>query len=1122
MATNPLEELFKTRAPKYGELGSGQEAVSTNVARAGNSQVITGPYSKTNAALQFAEGLNKLPDVYNSAVKARQKDAAIKVAQMDESEFKEAYQKIIAGDAPDTASLFGYTKAHQQKIVERYHNEVVPLEVKEISRDFKNKLNDYSSIIEFDEDVDSTIDAYYADVAQRFNASPFTAEAHGLLALGKAAKLKIDLHDAYEGQALEYIKGQSIANGVKTLDDQFGNFDGDGFVKVLNGIHTESRESTGGDLVGASEITVAVVNTKIEALLAIGDTQSLAEAEELLEAAYETDVLVGGKKIFETAAAYKNEANLRAKIAGQLTRHPQRLAVEVKALTSEWQRKHTNAKTEAEREQVLQDWQASIDGLKDSTKWDMAMRAREESLTSPIFSHDRAIAEKIEDFGKLTGKGLTLTNADIMAFIQGEDFTQEEINLLTPRSDDDSGVSPTDAFMRLQNEAQGYYNVAKRDALEEVFNTEYETDDEQTTAAREAVQAVRDDTNDWVIKRTKTLIAEEMPKKEANQLVADMQSWGATPKQVKQFRTVNRVNPESALTYYNNVKDSRLTDDVTDLFREKADGSVEIKIRDWVMFSSDYVELARNFNKLRDARVFKDPKNQQEQYERVLEFINSRSGSGDESIYSDLHHGVAGGFTDMLTLIKLRGVSEEDYLTDVVSGSYTIVYPDVAPLPYGWSKTPVTTQSPFRSKERSDSYLSRILIEGDIDSTDLTKFPIALDGNINNTIEAIRADTPLAFSAIAEKLGVKPESVLEAQKAYLQTLGYFPEDDTVDNDDDPTDDDEKKSNDGGGIESAVDVQTGGGMDDLNDLEPSGAQFKIQENYPLVQLDEDKAVDTFRTTPKDFMKQYYLNNRSPSSTKAEVARAFEKKWTDMTTRDPRLLQMENKIVTLSFDMPTSRIQVGTKGVFNEDRETGDHHITISPNQEYGRMEQTVLHESIHSLQFADMDNNSQKLNYVLGQMDDALKYTSPDEDFRGYLQSPVETEARLAEVARNFFEKTGKFIGQDSGKQYDKTEAFDALYDFITDVNIDEKYKNTQSQLYRILNLTLEPMSDYARETDSNSLNSDALKKKLKDTHRQAIRKELVELPQEQRKFLLNSIATLASNKPIQNPNQQLA
>ena len=41
-------------------------------------------------------------------------------------------------------------------------------------------------------------------------------------------------------------------------------------------------------------------------------------------------------------------------------------------------------------------------------------------------------------------------------------------------------------------------------------------------------------------------------------------------------------------------------------------------------------------------------------------------------------------------------------------------------------------------------------------------------------------------------------------------------------------------------------------------------------------------------------------------------------------------------------------------------------------------------------------------------------------------------------------------------------------------------------------------------------------------HKDALTKELMEIPRERLKLLLGSISTLASNNPIQNSNQQLA
>ena len=1103
MAKNALEELIKTRTPKYGELGSGQEAVATNVAKAGNFQVTTGPYEKTNAALKFAEGLSKLPEAYGSIVEGRQKDAAIKVAQMDEGEFKEAYQKIIAGDVADTASLFGYTKAHQQKIVERYHNEVVPLEIKEIARDFRNKLNDYPSIIDFDEDVEATVDDYYREVGQRFNASPFTEEAHGLLSIGKAAKLKVELHDAYEAQALDYIKGQSISNGVKAIDDMGGYYEGDALVKSLKVIHSESIESTGGDLASAGEITTAVVNTKVEALVAEGTSESLAEAEELIEAAYESGIKIGGKELFETADALKNEINLRAKVAGALRLKPQQIMAEANAFHAERLRAVATAKTPKERADAIVQWDEAKDAIEDNEVWQRVTKLQEEALSDPLFSAKEATKEAVEEFIKDTSDRNAISNSEIKAFLDQGEFSEADMLLLLPISADGTGIETSSSFNKLAGEALDQYKVTLDAELEKIFSsTEYETDEERTAAALEAKQRVYDQTQDYVINRARSLIAQEKPKKETDQKVADLKAVGATPRQLEQYKKLSTQDPQSAEQYHEQVKDTHLSNEVKKLYSVKPDGSISINIRDWWLASSDYVQIGENFNKLVKARVFKDEDNQREEHQRVLEFINSRSKIGDESIYAALAKGEQQGYNDMLTLIKLRGISEEEFLTGVVSGGYTVSHP--APV-HGVGNVPM------KSKESSNTFLGMILIEDNIYSTDIDKFPIALDGDINKTIEAIEAGAAFTFKDIAEKIGKTPEEVLEAQKTYLQTLGYFPEDNTVDNDDDPTDDDEKKSN--VELDSAVSADTVTGMGDLNDLSGEGAQFKIEENYSsLAKTSTDNNVNTFQTTFKDFMRQYYENNVNHKGGKEGIGAAFDRKFEQMVNRDPALLQLLNQNVTLSFDMSEEDQSSRRLGYYTPDFKNKTGHITISPSLNYKKMEQIIAHELIHSLQYNVKNMKGLKTNPYNNQIRKPLDYTSPKEDFLKYLQSEVEAEARMAEVARYYAEKTGTMLGEGKSAPFDKYDvegAFKALVHFMTNDSIADHYRDTQEELYKILQLKTPKIND-------------SMTPLQKRNQRNNLSKELSNIPDEQLEPILGSIATLASNNPIQNSNQQLA
>ena len=344
MKNNPLEELIKGNTPDYDNYSPSEEAISTNVVRGGNWQVNREPYKKTNRLLKFVEELNRAPKVYSQAVEVFQNQAAKKVAEMDDATFKKAYEDIVgAGADPATQSFFGYTKAHQEAVVEKAYQDIIPLELKDIARGFEAKLNDFNDISDFDDAVDKTVGEYFDSLDSRFNSSPFARNAHNVLRLGKEAKMKIQLHESYEAQAKQYINNQSIDKTRSALVD-INDFEGIGDQEYnkyniatrlegkqpnnylgykLTEIYDANLLSNGGNKKEASESVREGTYQAIEYFMSLGTSEGVEQAEALFEAVFDEDVVVGNKEIFETSEAAGKEVEFRSRLRQLSIQQPQ-------------------------------------------------------------------------------------------------------------------------------------------------------------------------------------------------------------------------------------------------------------------------------------------------------------------------------------------------------------------------------------------------------------------------------------------------------------------------------------------------------------------------------------------------------------------------------------------------------------------------------------------------------------------------------------------------------------------------------------------------------------------------------------------------------------------------------
>lgn len=1098
MAKNPLKELLKSDAREQVDYDPSLQALSPRIQTGGNYRVVVQQTPKTNSLAKFASALRAGTEVYGNVVDASQQKAVRDIQTMSDEEFDKHYNELIQGDK-STRSVFGYNKAFQQAIVERTYKEIVPTELQEIEDDFEKSIQDFDSIAEYDEAVSNKVDAYMNELGERFNQNVFAQEAHNVLASGKSAKLKLNLHDKYEQKAREYISTKiqdDLNSALKSSDDttDFQTLFTDSYKSALTRLDGDKSATNALFLKSTQQHVINQLNLQTE--------QGLANAEDIIEAIYDQDEFnVGGKPIFDTQEGARIEGELRASLNSSRTNLPVLIQQRAQKTLDDYYFKYFQAEGDSKK---LQEVDEEFDELLANIPQEEAMRlrllneGREQLKVNPALFREEAFTKFYKSIPN--NPELDFSNDFVISNISELGLEQEQIDLFYKRNADDKYAFTPLAYS-LSSELYTMYDSEYRRLAREIFDDKTLNADEREAKVKEAQIIAKQRADKQLVNliKQKANVQQEViglsDKEQAKWL---NQGW--TPAQIAEFELIE--NEEDKAEYIKEV--TEINEISTDTF-EREEGALKIK------GGYNKNKLTKNWKEslTTQDQAFKDDQNFIDNW-FALTLGGHFSASENNRIPQLIKKGKRQEALEFIWSRKeVTGFTEEELLSGIVDVNTDL------PAERRLSRGTMNPDADPLDRQRKITVESILIqdkdVAGDPRRATLGEIPITLKGGMRATVEALRNNDVEAYAQIAEKYGMDAQELFNLQKKYFIDHKFISDVEMGDDEDDDLDPDpEKKTLEDNEVE-AIDSEIIANYGKFGlTKEPTNVHEQVIEKYNL-----RRGKGKIFVNYKDFAKTFY-KSRLPNANPEAIDRIVDAKFELMKQRSPDLIATENKEVQIKF----KELEKGVQGLAHSLLPI----IEISNRHEdIEGMEQTIMHELVHASQFKG--TFGRMTNLMTNERVSKRSYTDPKKSYMDYLNSPLETDARLAEVARRWVLKGNEFIDPRKGTKV----AEDALVDFLTYAQ-DDEFKNTRFQLIRMLEIPDHYMIPH-REVKKLSKEDRAmwLGRGIPDDQRvpidadeqveEEIRQELRKNPNLE--LILESIGTLVQNESTQNPNKQI-
>lgn len=159
-------------------LNLGAVPLNPAISSGGNYSVAVQATPKTNRAMQLAQSLRDGIDVAGKAVKLNQRRAAEDVLSLSDEEFNKVLSNGLDKEAK---SLFGYTKAYNEALSQKYHSEVMPGKLAKISSNLFSDPYAYKTIEEFDAAAETAVAGAYEEADKILGGNVFGERANQAL-----------------------------------------------------------------------------------------------------------------------------------------------------------------------------------------------------------------------------------------------------------------------------------------------------------------------------------------------------------------------------------------------------------------------------------------------------------------------------------------------------------------------------------------------------------------------------------------------------------------------------------------------------------------------------------------------------------------------------------------------------------------------------------------------------------------------------------------------------------------------------------------------------------------------------------------------------------------------------
>ena len=260
----------------------------------GNYRVAVQDTPLTNSALQLASALNQGVKVYDQAVDVVQSKAKEDVASMTDEEYDVFLED---GLDPEAKSIFGYTKQYNRSLAQKYYAETMPSKLQDLSVEMHKSYYDYKTPEEFDNALNARIGGLYEEADELLGGNVFGNEANQVLknatttdfVTKERAKFIQNLPTRLKEMAVE-----SIGRTFETLEIE--NIDKEQLFSSIDSAYKNNVGDLGNK--ATNDAIFSALSTKLETLITSNNTSDNLLAQEILDN-------IGDGKTYEGASSKK-------------------------------------------------------------------------------------------------------------------------------------------------------------------------------------------------------------------------------------------------------------------------------------------------------------------------------------------------------------------------------------------------------------------------------------------------------------------------------------------------------------------------------------------------------------------------------------------------------------------------------------------------------------------------------------------------------------------------------------------------------------------------------------------------------------------------------------------------
>ena len=311
MATRQITIDDGSKKRKQVELNLNPVALNPTVRAGGNYRVAVQQTPLTNSAMQLSNALKQGVGLYGQAVGIATKEGAKDADNMSDAEYEKFLQE---GLDPEAKSLFGYTKAYNRKLSEKYYATEIPTKLQALSNEMFKSFYDYKDVASFEAALEERVGSVYEEADQLLGGNVFGEQANNALKSAtranfisnEVAKFSRELPERNKTMAMESMARNFAAISEENMESFFTTA-----TNVFN-----TQKGTLGSRATAEAVYSSAV-THIGGLINSKNSDDHDLAEAFLNTINDgkgEDSLVAGQELFATPARQAKLVELDAQL----------------------------------------------------------------------------------------------------------------------------------------------------------------------------------------------------------------------------------------------------------------------------------------------------------------------------------------------------------------------------------------------------------------------------------------------------------------------------------------------------------------------------------------------------------------------------------------------------------------------------------------------------------------------------------------------------------------------------------------------------------------------------------------------------------------------------------------